>query len=97
MIKIYNDSFPNQEIIKIVNYDPYKDPSFNFIKNNYKKYKNNKFVLKGEKDSYKDDLSRYQGYLIDKISGLDIKDYSYVGLGIEYEGYTIFDLPTLLL
>ena len=63
MIKTCTDSFQVEEII---NYDPYKDPSFDFIKNIYKEYKN-------ERDIYKDDLSRYQGYLINKISGLNIK------------------------
>ena len=69
MIKTFTDSF--QVIEEIINYDPYKDPSFNFIKNNYKEYKNGNLV-KDEGDMYKDDLSRYQGYLIDKISGLNI-------------------------
>ena len=69
MIKAYNDSF--QVIEEIIVYDPDKDPSFDFIKNIYKEYKNGNLV-KDEIDMYKDDLSRYQGYLIDKISGLNI-------------------------
>ena len=72
MFKTCTDS--SQVIEEIFNYDPYKDPSFDFIKNIYKEYKNGNLV-KDEEDKYKDDLSRYQGYLINKISGLNIKDY----------------------
>ena len=82
MIETYTDS--SQVIEEIINYDPYKDPSFNFIKNNYEEYKNGNLVLKDKGDIFKDDLSRYQGYLVLKDKGDIFKDDL-----SRYQGYLI--------
>ena len=70
MIAISADPFL---IEKVFRYDPFEDPSFCLIKNTYKEYKDDKLLK--EEDKYKDDLSRYRGYLINKISETGIKEY----------------------